>query len=147
MTPKEECEVLLEALLSASENLLKKNGEFYPIGAILSNDTTATFTAVHSKKEFPDSQSVISDLISSHKQMAQKNEIKANGIAWNGTFISKEKKSDAIIVSLEHQDDYSVIVGLPYKISLFKKIKFGELFAQSGKNDICLQTKDWRTST
>lgn len=136
MTPKEECEVLLEALLSASKNLLIKNGEFYPIGAVLSNDATATFTAVHSDNEFPDSKSVIRDLGSSHKQMAQKKKIKASGIAWNGTFTSNGKQTDAIIVSLEHQDDYSVIVGLPYEIGLFKKIKFGELFAQSGNSDV-----------
>ena len=136
MGPKEECEVLLEALLTASEKLLKKNGEFYPIGAVLSNDTTATFTAVHSENEFPDSQSVTRNLISTHKQMAQKSEIKASGIAWNGTFASDGKQSDAILVSMEHKDDYSVIVGLPYKIGLFKKIKFGELFAQEGKRDI-----------
>ena len=136
MAPKEECEVLLEALLSASENLLKKNGEFYPIGAVLTNDITATFTAVHSDNEFPDSQSIISDLISSHKQMAQRNEIKASGIAWNGTVSSSGKSSDAIIVSMEHKEDYSVVVGLPYKIGLFKKIKLGELFTQSGNDDI-----------
>lgn len=136
MTPKEECEVLLEALLSASKNLLIKNGEIYPIGAVLSNDATATFTAVHSDNEFPDSKSVIRDLVSSHKQMAQKKKIKASGIAWNGTFTSNGKQTDAIIVSLEHQDDYSVIVGLPYEIGLFKKIKFGELFAQSGNSDV-----------
>ena len=136
MTPKEECEVLLEALLSSSKNLLIKNGEIYPIGAVLSNDATATFTAVHSDNEFPDSKSVIRDLVSSHKQMAQKKKIKASGIAWNGTFTSNGKQTDAIIVSLEHQDDYSVIVGLPYEIGLFKKIKFGELFAQSGNSDV-----------
>lgn len=136
MTPKEECEVLLEALLSASKNLLIKNGEFYPIGAVLSNDATATFTAVHSDNEFPDSKSVIRDLGSSHKQMAQKKKIKACGIAWNGTFTSNGKQTDAIIVSLEHQDDYSVIVGLPYEIGLFKKIKFGEMFAQNGNSDV-----------
>ena len=136
MTPKEECEVLLEALLSASKNLLIKNGEFYPIGAVLSNDTTASFTAVYSDSEFPDSKSVIRDLVSSHKQMAQNEKIKASGIAWNGTFTSNGNQTDAIIVSLEHQDDYSVIVGLPYKIGLFKKIKFGELFAQSGNSDV-----------
>ena len=136
MTPKEECEVLLEALLSASENLLKKNGEFYPIGAVLLNDSTAIFTAVHSEDEFPNSKEVIRDLVASHKQMAQKNEIKSSGIAWNAAVTSDGKQTDAIIVSLEHQDNYSVIVGLPYKIGMFKKIKFGELFAQNGNNDV-----------
>ena len=136
MTTKEECEILLDPLLSTAENLLAKNGEFYPIGAVLSNDTVAAFTAVHSGNECPDSKQVIQDLISAHKQMAQKNEIKASGIAWTAVIASDGKKTDAIIVSLEHRDGYSVIVGLPYKIGMFKKIKFGELFAQSGNHDV-----------
>ena len=136
MMPKEECEILLQALLPASENLLKKNGEFYPIGAVLLNDNTVTFTEIKSGNEYPDSKGIIQDLISSHKRMAQSNEIKASGIAWNATVTSDGKQSDAIIVSLEHKDNYSVIVGLPYKIGLFKKTKFGEHFAQVGNNDV-----------
>ena len=136
MIPKEECEVLLEELISASEKLIKKNGEFYPIGAVLTNDNTVIFTALQSDNDFPDSQNIISDLTSSHKQMAQKNEIKASGICWNSTVSSSGKSSDSIIVSLEHKEDYSVIVGLPYKIGLFKKVRFGELFAQNGNSDI-----------
>ena len=136
MLAKEECEILLDALFSASEKLLKKNGEFYPVGAVLLNDNNVTFTALCSDKEFPDSQSIINGLICAHKQLAQSNEIKVSGISWNGAVDLEGKTTDAIIVSLEHKDDYSVIVGLPYKIGLFKKIKFGELFAQNGNNDI-----------
>ena len=136
MSPKEECEILLDSLLSASVSLLEKNGEFYPIGAVLSNDAVATFTAVHSGNEFPDSRQVIQELISAHRQMAQNNEIKASGIAWNAVIASEKEKSDAIIVSLEHRDEYSVMVGLPYKIDLFKKTEFGELFAQRGSNNV-----------
>ncbi|MBQ7887071.1 MAG: hypothetical protein IJ313_09290 [Clostridia bacterium] len=137
MLPKEECEVLLDALLAAAENLLRKNGEFYPIGAVMTADSDTAFTAAHSDNEFPDSQSVIDALISSHKQMAEKNEIKASGITWNASISTPDgKQSDAIIVSLEHKDDYAVIVGLPYRIGLFKKIKFGEIFAQSGNHNI-----------
>ena len=46
------------------------------------------------------------------------------------------KPTDAIIVSLEHKEDYSVIVGEPYKVGLFKKVTFGDLFAMEGKHDI-----------
>ncbi len=137
MTPKQECEILLDALLSTAEHLLRKNGEFYPIGAVLTPDTEPAMTAVQSENEIPDSQSVINELILLHKQMAEKKEMNASGIAWNAGFSTLDgKKSDAIIVSLEHRDGYSVIVGLPYKIGLFKKIKFGELFAQEGKHDV-----------
>lgn len=137
MSPKEECEGLLDALLPAVESLLKKNGAFYPVGAVLTNDSNISFTAVHSGNEFPDAQNVITDLIASHRQMAAHDEMKASGIAWNASISTPDgKRSDAIIVSLEHKDDYSVIVGLPYKIGLFKKVKFGELFAQSGQHEI-----------
>lgn len=136
MAPKEECEILLEALLSASENLLEKNGEFYPIGAVLLNDATTALTAAYSENELPDSKEIIQDLIVSHKQMAQNNEIKASGIAWNAAVAFEQTQTDAIIISLEHQDNYSVIVGLPYEIDAFNEIKYGELFAQSGNNDV-----------
>lgn len=100
-------------------------------------DGTITYTAIHSDNEFPDSESVICDLTTAHKQKAESNEIKASGIAWNATIATSDgKQSDAIVVSLEHQDNYSVIVELPYKFGLFKKIQFGELFAEEGKNDI-----------
>ena len=68
--------------------------------------------------------------------MAHSNEIKASGITWNASVTFDRKQSNAIVVSLEHQDDYSVIVALPYKKSLFKKIKFGELIAQNGNHDV-----------
>ena len=136
MLPKEECEVLLDTLLPAAENLLRKNGEFYPIGAVMTIDSSTTFTAADCGTDFPNSQSVIDALISSHKQMAVKNEIKASGITWNASVTFHGKQSNAIVVSLEHQDDYSVIVALPYKKSLFKKIKFGELIAQDGNHDV-----------
>ena len=137
MLPKEECEVLLDTLLPAAENLLRKNGEFYPIGAVMTIDSSTTFTAADCGTDFPNSQSVIDALISSHKQMAVKNEIKASGIAWNAAISTPDgKQSDAIIVSLEHKGDYSVVVVLPYKIGLFKRIKFGVLSAQSGNHNI-----------
>lgn len=137
MLPKEECEVLLDALLSASENFLKKNKDFYPIGAVMAQDGTTIYTAINSDNEFPDSESIIRDLTIAHKTQAKNNEIKASGISWNATIVTSDgKKSDAIIVSLEHRDNYSVMVGVPYKLGLFKKIQFGELFAEKGKNDI-----------
>lgn len=137
MTPKDQCEILLDALLNAAEALLKKNGEFYPIGAVLTTDEQVTFTAADLDNAFPASQSVINSLIASHKQMAETGAIKTSGIAWDATITTPNgKRSDAIIVSLEHKDNYSVIIAQPYKVGLFKQIKFGEIMAQMGNNDI-----------
>ena len=138
MTPKEECEALLDALIPAAENLLRKNGQFYPIGAALTNESTISLTAVsYGDDEFPESQRVIDDLTSAHCRMAEQNEIKASGIAWDATITAPDgKKSDAILISLEHVSGYSVMVGVPYVIGVFKKVKLGELFAQSDLHNV-----------
>ena len=138
MTPKEECEALLDALIPAAENLLRENGQFYPIGAALTNESTISLTSVsYGDDEFPESQRVIDDLTSAHCQMAEQNEIKASGIAWDATITAPDgKKSDAILISLEHVSGYSVMVGVPYVIGMFKKVKLGELFAQSGLHNV-----------
>lgn len=136
MTSKEECEILLEALIPACKDLLKKNEEFYPIGATLSNDNTVKFTAVDFGDNFPDTKSMIDSLVLSHKKLSKAKEIKAVGTAWNATSSQNGKLTDTIIVKLEHKDGYCVIVGLPYKIGLFKRIKEGELFAQEGEAEV-----------
>ena len=137
MTPKEECEELLNALLPFAINQLKKHGEFYPFGAVLNNKSEVILTAVDSGDDHPDSTDMIDRLTEAHSEQAKQSEIIASGICWNAS-VSNENgvKSDAIIISLEHRDDYSVIVGQPYKMGLFKKVNLKSLFAQKGKHDI-----------
>lgn len=136
MTPKEDCEILLNSILPIAEKLLEKNGEFYPVGAVLKSDDTTAMTSVFDGAEFPDSNAVIDGLIEAHRKSALNGEIKVSGIAWNGSVSTEGKARDAIIVSLEHKSGYSVIVGRTYKIGMFKKIRFGEIFAQSGRHDV-----------
>lgn len=139
MTQKNDCEILFNALFSSVEVVLKEHKEFYPVGAFLNNNDEIEFIDSFIDNEFPDSQMVIDSLTLSLKQMAKNNEIKACGIAWNGTISTLGSKgSDAIIVSLEHKNDYSIMVMAPYKIGLFKKIRFSNLISQDGKKDIFL---------
>ncbi len=136
MTPKEECEVLLDKLLPAAQHLLEKNGRFIPIGAVMNMDSEIILTAT-GKEDYPDPQSIIDALTTAHKRMAGSGEIKISGIAFDGRVTPPgEDKSDAIIISLEHKDNYSVTVFLPYKKGLFKRIKYGEMFAGTGANNI-----------
>ena len=108
---------------------MKKYREFYPFAAVILMDDTVELTGSFDGNEHPESKDVINDLIQIHKQLASEGKIKASGIAWNASVASADgKPTDAIIVSLEHKDDYSVIVGEPYKVGLFKKVNFGNLF-------------------
>ena len=62
MTPKEECEELLNALLPFAVNQLKKHGEFYPFGAVLNKDGEISLTAVDSGDDHPDPTGMINRL-------------------------------------------------------------------------------------
>lgn len=137
MTPKEQCEILLDKLLPFAEQQMKKHREFYPFAAVLLMDDSVELTASYDGNEHPEPKAVLEDLKQIHKQLAVDGKIKASGIVWNaGVTLEDGKPTDAIIASLEHKDDYSVIVGTPYKIGLFKKVTFGNLFAMQGKHDI-----------
>ena len=137
MTPKEQCEILLDKLLPFAEQQMKKYREFYPFAAVLLEDDSIELTASYDGNEHPEPKAVLEDLKQIHKKLAAEGKIKASGIVWNAGVNSADGKStDAIIVSLEHRDNYSVIVGEPYKIGLFKTVSFGNLFAMEGKQDI-----------
>ena len=137
MTPKEQCEILLDKLLPFAEEQMKKYREFFPFAAVLLNDDSVELTASYDGNEHPESKAVLEDLKQIHKKLASEEKIKASGIVWNaGVTLADGKPTDAIIVSLEHKDNYSVIVGEPYKIGFFKKVSSGNLFALEGKHDI-----------
>ena len=137
MISKEQCEILLDKLLPFAEQQMKKYREFYPFAAVLLEDDSVELTASYDGNEHPESKAVLEDLKQIHKKLAAEGKIKASGIVWNAGVNSADgKPTDAIIVSLEHKDNYSVIVGEPYKIGLFKTVSFGNLFAMEGKQDI-----------
>lgn len=137
MTPKNACERLLDTLLPFGEEQLKKYREFYPYAAVICMDDSIELTASYDGNEHPESNAVLADLRRIHRQLADEGKIKVSGIAWNATVSCADGKPvDAIVVSLEHKDAYSVIVCEPYKLGLFKKVKLGELFAMPGRNDI-----------
>lgn len=136
MIPKEECNVLLNTVLSLASQLLEQNKEFYPVGAVMNLDGEAVMTAASDGTEYPDPKAVMALMVAGHQRSAAEGTIKASGIAWNGSAMIGDKKQDTILVSLEHRDGYSVVVGRPYQMDLFKKVTFGELFAGSGRHDI-----------
>ncbi len=136
MDAKEECTILMNDLLSVTQHFLEKNREFYPVGAVLDENDEIIPTGVFDGNDFPASQDVINMLIKAHKDLAREKRLKVSGIAYNASVMISGKKTDAIIVSLEHSSGYSVTVCQPYKFTLFRKVKYGELFAQQGSHDI-----------
>ena len=138
VTPKEECEELLNFLLSFAENQLKKRGEFYPFGAVMLESGEITATAFYdAENEFPDSTEVIGILTETHREKAEKGEIKASGICWDAKIsLENSDMTDAIVISMEHRESYSAVVGQPYRLGFLKKLNLSNIFVLDGRHDV-----------
>ena len=122
MTPKEECEELMNTVLPALIQLLEKNGEFFPVGAVMHDNREIAFTAFYDGNEKPESQEVIDNLVMTHKSSADSGEIVASCIAFDTRVTTDVYSGDAINFSLEHRDGFSAEVVFPYELKkkLFK---------------------------
>ena len=138
MTPKEECEKLMNTLLPFAEQMLSKYGEFYPLGGVMSVDGDISPTAVYDGNEPPPSQEMINLLKESFQSDARAGKIKASAIVYDTYIIlpNSSKKTDAVCVRLDHKDNYSAEVFFPYTIGKDKKVVFQSVFAQQGSGDI-----------
>ena len=137
MTPKQECEELMNQILPFSEEMLNKYGVFFPYGSVMNNDQSIRPVAYYDGNEQPQSQDVINNLKRIYKEYAIKKEIRASAIIWDAKMKSPVTNEliDAVIVSIEHKENYSVQVVFPYKM-INGKVSWGEVFAMKGLNDI-----------
>jgi hypothetical protein len=138
MSAKQESEVLMNALLPLAEKMLGQYGEFYPYGGYLKPDgTIVDVGASDPDTDHPKSKDLIYILRSSLQDLAGRNECKAVAIVFNVAvrLPNSDRRSDAIQVSLEHSEGYSMEVFFPYQI-VENKVVYGETFAQQGKADV-----------
>jgi hypothetical protein len=134
LTPKEECEALMNALVPLAEQLLSKHREFYPFGGTMSVDGKIALGASNAGKQHPDSQSLIDVLEQGFRDGAKRHLYKATAIIVNVRTIppGKTDKQDAVEVRLDHVSGYSVRVLLPYAFSKGGKLEFAPSFATRG---------------
>jgi hypothetical protein len=134
---KSDCEVLRNSVLPFAEQMLSRYGEFYPFGAAMQPDDAIVSIAGYDGQEHPPSADVIRLLKEGFVAGARKSQYKATALIYDirVTLPSTGEKSDAIAVSLNHRDNYSVIVMFPYKIEDGKPL-LGVAFTQKGEADI-----------
>ncbi len=109
---------LLNALLPFAQQELEKLGEFFPFGAIVTEDgVTRLLGADAMQGERPDRASIISTLLAEAQN--RRDELRAVGICSD----VQAAGSDAIRVELEHSEGVAMAVLLPYS-----KKRFGRGF-------------------
>jgi hypothetical protein len=114
--------------------MLEKYGEFIPFAAAMSLSGEISSVGGDIGNEHPPSQEMIDFLTDVFQRQALAGELKACGICIDSRVIppSQTEKTDAILTRLEHQGGETVDVYLPYRKTLLRKIKYGDLFAAEG---------------
>lgn len=138
MSPKQESEKLMNDILPLAEKMLRDYGEFYPYGGYIKpNGEIVHVGAKHPKTDRPKSNDLIQFLRSSFQDMARAKQCKAVAIICDVRVRApgSDRKTDAIQVMLDHIDNYSMRIFLPYQISN-KEVVYGNSFAWQGEQDI-----------
>lgn len=127
----------MNALLPFAEKMLREYGEFYPYGGyIKSYGAIVDAGASDPDTDHPKSADLIYVLRSSLREKATAGERTATAIVFDVkvTLPASDQKSDAIQLCIDHAEDYSVEVFVPYRL-IDKGVVFGEIFAQPGKHE------------
>src|SRR5688500_16873813 len=118
ITPKVECEKLMGTAIQFAKQMLQKHGEFFPYGAALKANGEIASVAGYDGREQPLSSDIIRLLKQGFVQGAKSGEYTATALVCDVKVIlpTSGEKSDAIAVSLNHRQNYSVVVLFPYQL-------------------------------
>jgi len=132
-----DLDALLEPLLQFAQDMLRKHGEFFPFGNVMTTEGEIQLVAGLAGTEHPPSTEVIDLLVAGARARAMAGEIRATGICYDVRVRGVDGKStDAIAVALEHRAGDSVEVLVPYSKRRFGGLQFGELTAGRGERRI-----------
>ena len=135
--PKAECEALMNEALPFAEKMLQEHGEFFPYGNALNNKGEVVLVAGYDGREQPPSSDLIKLINQGFVSGAKSGQYKATALVYDVRIKvgASDEKTDAIAVSLNHKDNYSVVVVFPYTLK-DGKLTFGELMAEEGEYDV-----------
>jgi hypothetical protein len=136
-TPKEDAEKLMNTLLPFAEKMLREYGEFYPYRGAMTPDGKVVEHAAYTGSEFPKGTEVIQLLTEAFQKDAADRKYIATAIIYDIRTIppGESEKTDAVCVSLDHNDGYSVNIIFPYTLK-HAELSLREPFATKGDGKI-----------
>ncbi|MDX6286994.1 MAG: hypothetical protein QOG53_2479 [Frankiales bacterium] len=130
---QDDLDAVLSAALDAAQNLLNKNGEFFPFGVTVSETGEVGLAAADGLGEQPASTVVLDNLYAG---------VSGNRDAYRAAgFVAdvKADRSDAVRVEAEHRDGGpALVVLMPYqrKGMVKKVVQYGQMSAGAGERRI-----------
>lgn len=114
---QEDLDGLLNLVLPLAQELLGKNGRFYPFGASVSTDGEASLTAADpALGDHPQPDRVLAGVYDGARAAAA--ETRAAAVVSDVLI----EGSDAVQVDLEHRDGIALVVFVPYQPATFKRV-------------------------
>jgi hypothetical protein len=135
---------LFDYLVTFAQQMLGKQGEFYPFGAALATDGDLLTFGATDASDHPKSEVLIDTLVQDFRARAANGTIRACGICFDVlvSLPGDVKKTDAIQCRLEHANGEAVNVFTPWSRRLFGSIRYGEVFATKREKDIFVQASN-----
>jgi hypothetical protein len=134
---KEDCEALMADVIPFAEHMLNLYGEFLPFGSAMKADGEIVKIGATNGNEHPKSVDLIQIIKEGFRGGAKSGRFKATALVYDSLFTPELTgvKTDAIAISLNHREHYSVVVFLPYEIAE-GNVVIGPASATKGDADI-----------
>lgn len=135
--PKADCDALMKAIHTLAKDMLTSHGSFLTYGgAMLPNGDIVHLGFVY-EEDGNDPARLLDYPKAVMRDAARQGKYKATAIVFDAYMTDRSTgvKSSAIVVMLDHRDQYSVVVVTPYTVEGGRLI-LGETFMQEGAADI-----------
>lgn len=142
---KPEISLIANQLFELSEAFLRKNGNFLPHAAVLtqSGEVQTVAAAPDTIEDHADSTQVLPLLHDGLRQLAKEVSATAIGVAENVTItLEGQRPTKAIKVLFEHQRGLTVALYLPFKKKLLRGFVFGTTFSLQAAAEVNAWTED-----
>jgi len=118
MNPKEECELLLQTVLPFAKQMLSENGEFFPFGAKMNLAGTITHVGASTGEERPTSKELIDLMRGAFQDEAREQKLRACAVVYDNLIKppGHDVKKDAIAIAMDHVNNLSVVMMVPYEL-------------------------------
>ena len=125
-----DLDALIDTLLPVAQNLLARYGEFHPFGAFMRSDGTIELVAGYDGTDQPSNENLIEILLGTLRTEARGGELRAGGICVRvrATPPDGSARTHAARLNLEHVSGAAVEVYLPYRRTIFRRFRYGDLF-------------------
>ncbi|MDX1432049.1 MAG: hypothetical protein R3286_06330 [Gammaproteobacteria bacterium] len=130
-----EVERLVDRVLPHAEGMLIEHGQFFPFAGALTLEGEIAELAVGEEHKHSSVEVVVEALERMLRGAAENFRATALAFPVEAELPGGQANSDAVAIALDHRDDFSVVLIIPYVLSE-GAVQFGEAVAQQGEHGI-----------